>query len=167
MNHFWRSAACVALALAALGLGAETAQATTFDFSFSSGYGNGSGQFVTSGGASPYLVTGITGFMDGNAITGLDSFAGADQQLFLGAPNFDTGGISFDAGGIAYNLTDYPDGLDRITNSSVDPSGGGTPTPLLLSDVTISAVPEPLTLSIFGAGLAGAAAMRRRKKAAA
>ena len=31
----------------------------------------------------------------------------------------------------------------------------------------ISAVPEPLTLSIFGAGLAGAAAMRRRKKAAA
>jgi hypothetical protein len=26
-------------------------------------------------------------------------------------------------------------------------------------------VPEPLTLSLFGAGLAGAAAMRRRKKA--
>jgi hypothetical protein len=31
----------------------------------------------------------------------------------------------------------------------------------------IAAVPEPLTLSIFGAGLAGMAAMRRRKKAKA
>ena len=82
MNHFWRSAACVALALAALGLGAETAQATTFDFSFSSGYGNGSGQFVTSGGASPYLVTGITGFMDGNAITGLRLLCGRGSATF-------------------------------------------------------------------------------------
>jgi hypothetical protein len=32
--------------------------------------------------------------------------------------------------------------------------------------VTIAQVPEPLTLSIFGAGLAGAMAMRRRRKAA-
>ena len=31
---------------------------------------------------------------------------------------------------------------------------------------TVSAVPEPLTLSLFGAGLAGAIAMRRRKKKA-
>ena len=34
-----------------------------------------------------------------------------------------------------------------------------------LSLTTQSPVPEPLTLSIFGAGLAGAAALRRRKKA--
>ena len=33
------------------------------------------------------------------------------------------------------------------------------------SSFVLSAVPEPITLSLFGAGLAGAAAMRRRKKA--
>jgi hypothetical protein len=33
------------------------------------------------------------------------------------------------------------------------------------SSFQLTAVPEPLTLSLFGAGLAGAAAMRRRKKA--
>lgn len=39
---------------------------------------------------------------------------------------------------------------------------------LILDDVNLSdttaSVPEPLTLSLFGAGLAGAAAMRRRKR---
>lgn len=35
-----------------------------------------------------------------------------------------------------------------------------------LNDTPISNVPEPITLSLFGAGLAGAVAMRRRKKAA-
>lgn len=35
----------------------------------------------------------------------------------------------------------------------------------LLDNVSVSAVPEPITLSLFGAGLAGAAAFRRRKKA--
>lgn len=36
----------------------------------------------------------------------------------------------------------------------------------LLSGPTTTAVPEPLTLSLFGAGLAGAAALRRRSKKA-
>jgi hypothetical protein len=37
---------------------------------------------------------------------------------------------------------------------------------LVRSDVADATVPEPTTLALFGAGLAGAVAMRRRKKAA-
>jgi hypothetical protein len=37
---------------------------------------------------------------------------------------------------------------------------------ILLENTPTTNVPEPLTLSLFGAGLAGAAALRRRKKAA-
>jgi hypothetical protein len=36
---------------------------------------------------------------------------------------------------------------------------------LTVADINDTTVPEPFTLSLFGAGLAGAAAMRRRKKA--
>jgi len=35
-----------------------------------------------------------------------------------------------------------------------------------IDNIQISTIPEPFTLSLFGVGLAGAAAMRRRKKAA-
>jgi hypothetical protein len=36
-----------------------------------------------------------------------------------------------------------------------------------LDNLTVAAIPEPVTLSVFGVGLAGAAALRRRKKKAA
>jgi hypothetical protein len=44
-------------------------------------------------------------------------------------------------------------------------AGGDTYGDARLGAVTLAAVPEPLTLSIFGVGLIGAAAIRRRKKA--
>lgn len=57
-----------------------------------------------------------------------------------------------------------------------DPIGGcpacGDPSGFVLAGTlspggSLTSVPEPLTLSLFGAGLAGAVAMRRRKKVSA
>ena len=82
--------------------------------------------------------------------------------------------ISTGSIGQIYSLTAVETGptnsivLDLYTNSfqihgvnnSTVASGSFTAT-----GPSLAAVPEPLTLSIFGAGLAGAVAMRRRKKA--
>ena len=143
--------AASAIALAAMGVNAASAK--VWDFSFSSTLANGAGQFVTGDAGSPYTVTGISGLVDGSNITGLSSYAGASQLLFTSTPNFDVGGISFGAvNGISYNLTDYPDGTDRITTSAVDAGGVGTPTPVALTSFSVSAVPEPATWALFFLG---------------
>jgi hypothetical protein len=93
------------------------------------------------------------------------------------AANF-AGGIIFDFSG-APTITDVT--LDPLSNSDFLSTGitftdtsvtfdvTGVTTAAanesLILDVQTAAVPEPFTLSLFGAGLAGAAAMRRRKKA--
>jgi hypothetical protein len=46
--------------------------------------------------------------------------------------------------------------------NNIDVAGGND---FALTNISVSAVPEPVTISLFGAGLVGAAAMRRRKKA--
>jgi uncharacterized protein (TIGR03118 family) len=81
---------------------------------------------------------------------------------FLGSIAIDTGGLA-DPGG----LWDMGFGIG---------GGNGDPNTLYFTDgingersglfAAISAVPEPLTLSLFGAGLAGMTALRRRRKAA-
>lgn len=72
------------------------------------------------------------------------------------------------------DMTNVSDLLVTLTTSgylmfSEDPLGGNGNIGNLLDNVSISTaattVPEPFTLIIFGAGLAGAAALRRRKKA--
>jgi hypothetical protein len=52
--------------------------------------------------------------------------------------------------------------FDTAPGAQVNPVDPGLD---FLASVTPTAVPEPLTLSLFSAGLAGAVAMRRRKKA--
>jgi hypothetical protein len=49
-----------------------------------------------------------------------------------------------------------------VTGFSLTPAAGGAA--LAFDNLRIDTVPEPLTVSLFGAGLAGAVAMRRRKK---
>lgn len=90
--------------------------------------------------------SGIT-FDDGSVIVGFT----LDTDL----PGLTSANIAFTSDSISYNAQ----GLDF--------SNAGYHITLNLLTRRVSDVPEPLTLSLFGAGLAGAAAMRRVKKKAA
>jgi hypothetical protein len=117
MSYFkvTRSAAVAALLLSC-GF-AASAQALVFDFSYSGGSGkgavSGSGEFITSSTSSPYSVTGVTGFANGIAVTGISSYAGADNLLYDPASHYvDFSGISFstsngDAWGIGWTGSSY------------------------------------------------------------
>jgi len=81
-------------------------------------------------------------FSDGSSITGFT----LDSDL----PGLTAANVSFTGNSIQYNaqgdifLNDYHVTLNLLTSS-------------------VTAVPEPITLSLFSAGLIGAAALRRRK----
>jgi hypothetical protein len=98
----------------------------------------------------------------GNALKGLTaSVGGTSQDFYYTTGSNSHGNMQYDletmlfstAGG---NMDLSFTSLDDI-NSAFGASIGG---------VSITAVPEPLTLTLFGAGLAGIAGLRRRKKAA-
>jgi hypothetical protein len=170
-----------------LGLGAlalavacsQSAKAETFTFSFSPVFGfdtfSGSGTFTATeeGHTDVYDITGITGMVDGMAITGLlnvGTFDGNDNKLiepaFFGLYNFDQGGVSFKlqdgsnvnlgaAGLVEVADLDKPGKGDDRTEIVSTYVGEGSPTQ--------SPVPEPGTLALLGTGMLGAAGAIRRR----
>lgn len=143
---------------------------------------------------SPITITGLpTGWTAENTPTtgpnaGKTS-AGSISNAFAGTFNFaldcnttacgnggghpDKTGVSFTVDNVVVSdFTKTPDGAyyfaadvctlvnsDGACSGSTGPVAGNTP------GTPGTSVPEPLTLSVFGAGLAGAAALRRRKRA--
>lgn len=136
-------------------IAAVPADASTFAFSVTSIGSPGdlaSGTFTaTQVSSGVYQVTGITGTFDGAAITGLSSYANADNELFFPAqPNVDFQGISFLTSLGAVNLFSNSGYFE--VKSIVDPVGyyfNGTPISL-----NVSATPLPDGLPLFATGLA-------------
>jgi hypothetical protein len=188
MNRFALAVSCAALVL---GLNATSARATevafgyanynltsftltsagagVYDFAFSGSGQTGSGAFSTSttSSAGKFLITGISGTVDGTTIASLFapgtypfSLGGADNDLFapsiVTAPNtipgyLDITGVSF---GLA-NGTDY----DLYFGNFL------TGDPQMYDLLTAAPTPEPPSLLMLGTGviaLAGAGFTRQR-----
>ncbi len=149
------------------------AHAMTFDFSVSSIGAPGdiaSGTFIANL-SSPgiYSLTSITGTFDGSAITGLSTYANADNQLFYPTQPFvDFQGISFQTAGLCDVNLFSNSGYFEV-KSTVDSVGyyfSGTPISLSVSATTVSATPLPSswTMMLIGLVSCGFVAYRRKAK---
>jgi hypothetical protein len=172
-----------ALGVFALVLGSQVSKADTFDFSFSGVFYGGSGTITaTPDGGNKYTITGITGTVAGQTITGLlnaGTFDNNDNYLFdpgnLGFLNFDSKGVSFTLGSGSsttdVNIAEENVGFFVGTYADLNPPKGSdlgewVDFNLCPGDPAAPAVPEPGSLALFGTGILGAAgAIRRRLKA--
>ena len=165
----------LAVAMSAL-LGAVPASAAEYLFGFTGLGRTASGTLTTtdtafaSRGYQAVSITGITGTINGLAITGLNGFLGSDNLYYLTGPSFlDGSGLGFTASDGSQTSLYYQDFLSsyRITTFT-----GGFGTGLVTatsSAVAAAAVPEPASwaLMLGGFGAIGGALRSRRKTAIA
>jgi hypothetical protein len=114
-------------------------------------------------GLGTFSFTSGTRFFDNNSEVGFSRAGSGGLDLFDG-PNTGAYNLATSFGPVSGTAI-----LEQWTNSPVVTSGGvlvfnnGTPAATFTATTGSVAVPEPITLSVFGAGLVGAAAVRRRK----
>jgi hypothetical protein len=145
---------------------AMPASATVMNWSLTGTDLSASGQFTVSSvanGDGSHTVTGVTGTQTvgliTSAITGLSSYAAADQELFTLLPYVDLAGISFSTMGLGdFNI--FSNGGNFELSSTIDSvgyPGNGSPVTFEVTDVA-PGVPEPATwaMMLMGFGLIGA-----------
>lgn len=116
------------------------------------------------GSATITFATPINAF--GMYITGVQTDVVTGEMLTFndGSSEFINTPSSTSGGGAFIGFTDFGQSITSVTYDAVNDI-------VALDDIqyasanSVTPVPEPLTLSLFGAGFAGAVAMRRRKKA--
>lgn len=170
-------AATVATAVLAA---APAAQAVTFDWSYTgvdAGVSGGGTMQATYEGSDTYLITSISGTANGQTISGLSGYGGADQTVFYpNPPNVvvDTNGFGFKVGNgsTAYNIYEdfgnfptgpYHCGAAYCIIGPGDPSTLGAGDPVFaLETLTLTAVPEPSTWAMLLLGFASLGYARHR-----
>jgi hypothetical protein len=124
------------------------------------GVGDISGTFTVDDSVSPNRIVGITGTTMLGAITGLVAPSGAprapDNLFFPAGPFLSDFGVAFTDGfGTIILLFSGGGVLHNAVRDSPFSISSGT--------LTITAVPAPPALGLFGLGLAGLALLRRRR----
>jgi len=123
-----------------------------------------------------YQVLSIVGERNGQAITGLTSYSGDTQEVYLSNPNLDWGGLAYVAGGVQYNVYYAAFGIGSYSppvahlgyGECTGPAGCNTSNDAMLSRFTLQpALPEPATwaLMLIGFGGVGGAVRSARRKA--
>jgi hypothetical protein len=163
---------------------APQAQAVTFLWSFSGpGVSGGGAMQATFQGGVTYLLTAISGTINGQAILGLSGYAGGDQLVFYPNPpnvvvNGNGFGFSVGNGSISYNIYEdfglyplpspYHCGAPYCLIGPGDTLTGGAGDPVIaLETLTLTAAPEPATWAMMLVGFAGLGFAAYRRKTAA